>query len=104
MTNQQYDDAIFGFLLSTGGASPQQIQAWTEQSNMDPLTVRESFAGMLKTGRIYYLRKGFIVANIKKAGNVRPVQQQTVKQAPQGRANPFGGNNYRPPGVGRMRL
>ena len=107
----QIDTAIFNFVLATGGTSPQQIEQWAAQSGMDPQSVITSVRGMLATGIIYYKVRGVIVANPKKAAkfgitqSAAPQQQVQQQAQPQGRPNPFGGrSNYRPPGVGRLRI
>ena len=102
------DGTIYEFVLSTGGTSPDQIQAWATQSGMNLQEVIPVFRNLLATGAIYYKVKGLIVANPKKApaGASTMPQQKAVQQAPQQqqRPNPFGGTNYRPPGVGRLRI
>ena len=101
------DSAIYQYVLSTGGTSPEQIQQWATQTGLNMSDVSMSFRTLLSTGAIYYYKKGVIVANRKKApaGVAIVPQQQAPQQQQQQRPNPFGGSsNYRPPGVGRMRI
>jgi len=102
MTNQ-IEIAIYEFVLNTGGTSPQQIEQWAIQSGLNIQEVIPVFRSLLSSGAIYYYKKGIIVANRKKSPTgVSSVPQQQVQQR---KPNPFGGSsNYKPPGVGRMRV
>ena len=105
------EDAIFAFVASKqgNGTSVEELTAWATSANLSLYDVNIAFKRLLKTGRIYYLRKNLIVANLKKAGPVTTVQQGVPNGSWSGVANqPWVGNEQTPDrrsmGFGRITL
>jgi len=95
------EDNIFQYVLTSGGTDIPQIVQWGLSVGLNEFDMQNAIKAMLADGRIYYVRKGLIIANVKKAGNLPVAQPQQVQQqqAPQQQANRVGGGYYRPPGV-----
>jgi len=83
--------------------SIQQIGDWAVSVGISEQDAAISMKDMLSVGVLYYKRKGIIVANPKKGG-IPQAQEEQQQQQPPGRQTPFGGNSYKPPGIGRMRI
>ena len=70
----EIEDAIYTFVAQKGEATMADIQEFITSSGVNIYDANISIKRLLNTGRIYYIRAGTIVANLKKGTS--PTQAQ----------------------------
>jgi hypothetical protein len=71
---QAIEDMIYTFIAQKGPTQLAEIQAWSQTGNLNIYDVNVALKRLLSTGRVYYIRRGLIVANPKKAGSLTTIQ------------------------------